>query len=49
MLTRGEDQGAPLSLAATVARRQPKLSKTSSPHRPDAVGEHLITFSGPES
>jgi hypothetical protein len=48
MLTRGEEQCVPPSLAATVARRQPKVSKMSSPRRPDAVGEHLIVFSGLE-
>jgi hypothetical protein len=48
MLTQGEEQGEPPSQAATIARRQPKVSKTSSPRRPDAVGEHLIMFSGPE-
>jgi hypothetical protein len=37
-----------VSLAATVARRQPKVSKASSPRRPDVVGEDLIVFSGPE-
>jgi hypothetical protein len=48
MLTRGEEQGVPQSLAAIIAHRQPKVSKTSSLCRPDAVGEHLIVFSGPE-
>jgi hypothetical protein len=47
-LTRGEEQGPLLSLATTVARHQPKVSKTSSPCRPDAVGEDLIVFSGPK-
>jgi hypothetical protein len=48
MLTRGEEQGAPSSLAATVTRRQPKVSKTSSLCRPDAIGEDLVMFSGLE-
>jgi hypothetical protein len=48
MLTQGEEQGAPPLLAAPVARRQPKVCKTSSPRCPDAVGEHLIMFSGLE-
>jgi hypothetical protein len=47
-LTQGEEKGASPSLVATVAHRQPKVSKTSSPRRPDAVGEHLIMFSEPE-
>jgi hypothetical protein len=48
MLTRGEEQGASSSLAATVARHQPKVSNVSSPRRPNVVGKHLIVFSGPE-
>jgi hypothetical protein len=46
MLTRGEEQDESSSLAATVARRQPKVSKTSSPRRPDDVVEDLVMFSG---
>jgi hypothetical protein len=38
----------PPSLAATVAHHQPKVSKTSSLRHPNAVGEHLIIFSGLE-
>jgi hypothetical protein len=48
MLTQGEEQGVPSSLAATVARRQPKVSKMSSLRRPDGVDEHLIMFNGPK-
>jgi hypothetical protein len=47
-LTGGEEKGVPPLLAATVARRQPKVSKMSSLHRPDAVCEYLIVFSGLE-
>jgi hypothetical protein len=47
-LTQGDEQGAPPSLATIVACRQPKVSKTSSPRHPDAVGEDLVVFSGTE-